>query len=161
MNTTCFRCGTFRNRTRHKIGGINALDVPAPVTWFLSPVSQRTPCPCLPHPLLPACSCGGPPCCRPSSAFSQNLSLGSFEQMYCGSWLLYPWERKRARAFTSLRYLNDLKSGLLSAVASPCLVSSLPCGSKVKPSVSGFSGVHAVLVGGHICCVAATLGLIV
>ena len=48
MNTTCFRCGTCRNRTCHKLGGINALDVPSPAC----PEGRRAPaCPlrfCLP-----------------------------------------------------------------------------------------------------------------
>ena len=71
------------------------------------------------------------------------------------------WERRRARAFMSLRPLNNLKSGLLATVALPHLVSSLPCGSEVKPSVSRFSAVHAVLVSGHVRRVIATFGIIV
>ena len=69
-----------------------------------------------------------------------------------------PWER---RTFTSLRSLNDLESGLLAAVASPYLVLSLPCDSEVKPSISRFSGVHAVVVGGHVRRVVTSFGLIV
>ena len=61
-----------------------------------------------------------------------------------------PWEKRGARAFTSLRSLNGIESGLLAAVAPPRLVSGLPCGSKVKPGVSRFSSIHDVLVGGHV-----------